>query len=169
MANGEDDSEQIPNRTKQAFLILRGKRMKRKLPKRTVISVLMASLTLSTCGGCGEGNSGGRLKLSPIYEQALWGAAIGGIIGYQSDEAGEGAALGAAILGIGALLQQTDQMSGKRHEDKEEEEVVIQIQNDNGSFTPVVLKKKGDTYTGPNGEHYKRLPTAEQLKPIYGL
>lgn len=146
--------------------------MKRKPPERTTILVLAVSLALSACGGCGEGNSGGRLKLSPIYEQALWGAAIGGIIGYQSEEAGEGAALGAAIFGIGALLQQTDKMHEKDSEDEEkdqEQEVVIQIQNDNGSTTPVVLKKKNGTYMGPNGEHYNRLPTAEQLKPVYGL
>ncbi|UCE47233.1 MAG: hypothetical protein JSW47_16715 [Phycisphaerales bacterium] len=147
--------------------------MKRKTPKRRIIVVLIASLALSACGGCGEQNSSGRLKLSPIYEQALWGAAIGGIIGYQSDEAGEGAALGAAIFGIGSLLEQTDKMTDKHreHEDEneQEQEVVIQIQNDNGSLTPVVLKKKGGTYVGPNGEHYNRLPTPEQLKPVYGL
>ena len=81
--------------------------------------------------------------------------------------------MGAAIFAIGTLLEQTDKMPEKHREKKEkdedEQEVVIQIQNDNGSMTPVVLKKKGDTYMGPNGEHYKRLPTAEQLKPVYGL
>ena len=146
-----------------------------KMGNRTsVVIVLIGSLVLSACGGCSSDSSGsGRLKLSPIYESALWGAAIGGIIGYQSDEAGEGAALGAAIFAVGALLHQTDKMPEERREDKheeeEEQEVVIQIHNDNGSLTPVVLKKEGGTYVGPNGEHYKRLPTAEQLKPVYGL
>lgn len=152
--------------------------MKREIPRTPVLLSLTVSLVLSACGGCGgDSGQGGRLKLHPIYESALWGAAIGGIIGYQSDEAGEGAALGAAIFGIGALLEQTDRIPDKRreHEDEnrekqqEEQEVVIQIQNDNGSLTPVVLKKEGGTYVGPNGEHYKRLPTAEQLKPVYGL
>jgi hypothetical protein len=153
--------------------------MKTKGQRTPVVIVLIASLVLSACGGCGDnGSSGGNhLKLSPIYESALWGAAIGGIIGYQSDEAGEGAALGAAIFGVGALLQQTDRMSHKdrehKHKDKdkreEEQEVVVQVRNDNGSLTPVVLKKKGSTYIGPNGEHYKELPTEEQLKPVYGL
>ena len=147
--------------------------MKRGIPRTPVLLLLTISLVLSACGGCG-GNSShdGRLKLHPIYESALWGAAIGGIIGYQSDEAGEGAALGAGIFGIGALLEQTDKMSDKhreeKKEDEDEQEVVVHIQNDNGSLTPVVLKKKGNTYMGPNGEHYKRLPTAEQLKPVYG-
>lgn len=145
--------------------------MKKQARALPVVTLLTAALILAASGGCGD-DGGARLKLSPIYQSALWGAAIGGIIGYQSDEAGEGAALGAAVFGIGELLQQTDKMHDKkkehRHEDQEEE-VVIQIQNENGSTTPVVLKKKGDTYTGPNGEHYNRLPTAEQLQPIYGL
>jgi len=149
--------------------------MKTRNRKTSVVIVLIISLVLSVCGGCSSDSSGsGRLKLSPIYESALWGAAIGGIIGYQSDEAGNGAALGAAIFAVGALLQQTDKMPEQRREDKheeeeEEQEVVIQINNENGSLTPVVLKKEGGTYVGPNGEHYKRLPTAEQLKPVYGL
>ncbi len=148
--------------------------MKTRNRKASVVIVLIASLVLSACGGCSSDSSGsGRLKLSPIYESALWGAAIGGIIGYQSDEAGEGAALGAAIFGVGALLKQTDKMPEERREDKheeeEEQEVVIQINNENGSLPPVVPKKEGGTYVGPNGEHYKRLQTAEQLKPVYGL
>ena len=148
--------------------------MKKRNRKTATVIVLVGSLVLSACGGCSSDSSGsGRLKLSPIYESALWGAAIGGIIGYQSDEAGEGAALGAAIFGVGALLKQTDKMPDQHREDKQEEEeeqeVVIQVQNENGSLTPVVLKKEGGSYVGPNGEHYNRLPTAEQLKPVYGL
>ena len=148
--------------------------MKTRNRRISVVIVLIASIVLSACGGCSSDSSGsGRLKLSPIYESALWGAAIGGIIGYQSDEAGEGAALGAGIFGVGAFLQQTDKMPEQRREDEHEEEgeqeIVIQIHNENGSLTPVVLKKEGGTYVGPNGEHYNRLPTAEQLKPVYGL
>ncbi len=148
--------------------------MKTRNRKTSVVIVLIASLVLSACGGCSSDSSGsGRLKLSPIYESALWGAAIGGIIGYQSDEAGNGAALGAGIFAVGALLHQTDKMPEERkehkHEEEEEQEVVIQIHNENGSLTPVVLKKEGGTYVGPNGEHYNRLPTEEQLKPVYGL
>ncbi|KPK45272.1 MAG: hypothetical protein AMJ65_00310 [Phycisphaerae bacterium SG8_4] len=148
--------------------------MKTRNRKTSVAIALVGSLVLSVCGGCSSDSSGGgRLKLHPIYESALWGAAIGAIVGYQSDETGEGAAVGAALFGVGTLLQQTDKMTEQqeedKHEDQEEQEVVIQIQNDNGSMTPVVLKKEGGSYVGPNGEHYDRLPTAEQLKPVYGL
>ena len=147
--------------------------MKTRNQKTSVAIVLIASLAISACGGCSSnsGDSSARLKLHPIYESALWGAAIGGIIGYQSDEAANGAALGAAVFGVGTLLRQTDKMPHERTEPKheDEQEVVVQIRNENGSLTPVVLKKEGGTYIGPNGEHYKRLPTEEQLKPIYGL
>lgn len=150
--------------------------MKTRNQKTSVVIALVASLALSACGGCSsscDSSDSGRLKLHPIYESMLWGALIGGIIGYQSDEAGNGAALGAAVFGVGALLQQTDKMPQERKEpkrkDEEEREVVVQIPNDNGSLTPVVLKREGGSYVGPNGEYYKRLPTAEQLKPVYGL
>lgn len=150
--------------------------MKTRNQKTPVAIVLIASLALSACGGCSsscDSDGDGRLKLSPIYQSALWGALLGGIIGHQSDEAGNGAALGAAVFGVGALLKQTDKMPHERREHKpkreDKQEVVVQIQNENGSLTPVLLKREGGSYVGPNGEYYKRLPTAEQLKPIYGL
>ena len=149
--------------------------MKTRTQQESVVVVLIVSLVLSACGGCSSdsGGNSGHLKLHPIYEAALCGALLGIIIGDGSDEAAEGAAIGAAIGSVGALLTQTDKMPHKpredKHKDEEEQEVVVQVHNENGSLTPVVLKKEAGTYIGPNGEHYKRLPTAEQLKPIYGL
>ncbi len=149
--------------------------MKTRNQKTSVVIALVVSLVLSACGGCSsscDSSDDGRLKLHPIYESMLWGAVIGGIIGHQSDEAGNGAALGAAVFGVGALLKQTDKMPHERkerkREDEDEREVVVQVPNENGSLTPVVLKREGGDYVGPNGEYYKRLPTAEQLKPVYG-
>jgi hypothetical protein len=144
------------------------------LIKKTVPVVLIASLVPALFGCCEEHrNDGGKpLRLGPIYGSAITGAIIGGIVGHQSDEPGEGAAVGAALFGVGALLGEIDRQHEKgehKHEEECAEEVVIQIRNDNGSTMPIVLKKKGGTYIGPNGEHYKELPTEEQLKPIYGL
>ncbi|UCC96577.1 MAG: hypothetical protein JSW66_12115 [Phycisphaerales bacterium] len=138
-------------------------------PTKSVAVVVMLSLALGLCG-CNEGNSG--LKLNPIYSQALCGALVGGIVGYQSEEPGEGAAVGAALLGVGELLSQMD----REHREKEHKhkdgcggQVVVEIHNDNGSITPVKLKRDGCAYIGPKGERYEQLPTEEQLKPIYGL
>ncbi|MGB2862565.1 MAG: glycine zipper family protein [Sedimentisphaerales bacterium] len=148
--------------------------MKTKLHKTSVVILLVVSLVPGLCGCCSENQSDcdNGLKLSPIYESTLWGALIGGIVGYQSDETGEGAAVGAAIFGVGELLKQSDRHhKEKEHKDKDEcvEEVVVEIRNSNGSITPVELKKEGSIYIGPKGERYEQLPTEEQLKPIYGL
>ena len=70
---------------------------------KTVTIVLIASLVVCLCGGCNNGcsdNSNG-LKVSPIYQSAICGAIVGGIVGYQSGEEGEGAAIGAALFGVG--------------------------------------------------------------------
>jgi len=144
------------------------------ITKTSVTIILIVSLVLSLCG-CGSENhshNSNGLKLSPIYESALWGALIGGIVGYQSDEPGEGAAIGAAIFGVGELLKQSDRHNKeKEHKHKDEcvEEVVIEIRNSNGSITSVKFKKEDSIYIGPKGERYEQLPTEEQLKPVYGL
>ncbi len=144
--------------------------MKTTTKKTSVAIILITSLVLSSCGGCG---SGGSLKAGHIYGAALGGALIGGIIGYQSDEAVAGALLGGAVFGIGELLHQIDNLADEEKKLKEEaedvEEVVIQIRNSNGSLTPVEFQKKGSTYIGPKGEHYRHLPTQEQLRLVYAL
>lgn len=149
--------------------------MKTTIPKTSVVIILIVSLVLSLCG-CGSENkshSGDGLKLSPIYGAILGGALIGGIIGHQSDETGEGVAIGAAILGVGELLRQTDRLAQKerenKHNEKDVERIVINIHNSNGSITPVELWRDGSAYIGPKDERYEELPTEEQLKPIYGL
>jgi hypothetical protein len=149
--------------------------MKTTSQKTPVVILFVVSLILGLCGCCCENQSDcdNGLKLNSIYGAALGGAVIGGIIGHQSDETGEGAAVGAVILGVGELLRQTDEQAHKEweHEDKGEcdEPVVIEIHNSNGSITPVKLKKEGSAYIGPKSERYEELPTEEQLKPIYGL
>ncbi|MFC1793228.1 hypothetical protein ACFL3Q_06535 [Planctomycetota bacterium] len=148
--------------------------MKTTSQKTSVVILLVVSLVLGLCGCCSESQSDcdKGLKLSPIYESALWGALIGGIVGYQSEEPGEGAAIGATIFGVGELLKQSDKHhKEKEHKHKDEcvEEVVVEIRNSNGSVTPVELRKEDSTYIGPKGERYEQLPTEEQLKPIYGL
>lgn len=142
--------------------------MKTTGKRKYMVIVLVASVALGLCGGCNEGNS--NMKLNPIYTQTLVGALVGGIVGYQSDEPGEGAAVGAVIFGVGELLHQIDQgHKEKEHEDECGKEVVVDIHNENGSITPVRLKRKDCAYVGPKGERYEELPTEEQLKPIYGL
>jgi len=145
--------------------------------REAIAVVLIASSVLGLCGGCCSDGSDCRficwdVPLDSISCAAAGGAIVGGIIGYQSDETGEGIAVGAAICGVGQLLEEIDRESKKRedkHEEERAEQVIVEIHNSNGSITPVKLKKKGGAYVGPKGERYDALPTEEQLKPIYGL
>ena len=144
-----------------------------KTTLRKAVSVVLTVILLAAFGGCCEehrSDHGKPIRLSPIYTSAIFGAILGGIVGYQSEEPGEGAGVGAVLFGVGALLGEIDRVNEDEDDDEgeEEDEVVIQIRNDDGSETQVVLKRKHGTYFGPEGEHYDRLPTEEQLKPIYG-
>jgi len=143
--------------------------MERTPYKRPLIVALVAS-SLVLCG-CNEG-----LRLHPIYHQAITGAIVGGIIGYQSREEGEGAALGAAIFGVGELLEQIDKDTCPKEKEYTGEDTdgwkevfVINVHNSNGSITPVEIERRDDVYFGPKGELYEQLPTEEQLKPAYGF
>ncbi len=168
---------QEPNGNRKVTINLKVKPMKTTI-RKTVSVVLIAMLLAAVSGCCEEhrSDSAKPIRLGPIYSAAITGAIIGGIVGYQSEEPGEGAGVGAVLFGVGALLGEIDRANedcdGEDDDEDDcdpQEEVVIEIHNDNGSTMPVVLKKKGATYIGPKGEKYDRLPTEEQLRPIYGL
>jgi len=44
----------------------------------------------------------------------------------------------------------------------------VNIPNSKGSYTPVILKRTGNGFTGPQGEFYPEFPRVEQLKVMYG-
>ena len=149
--------------------------MRNKNIQTSIALALTASLLLGLGSGCcceNTPNDCGDFRLHPVFEEAIKGAIIGGIVGYQSHEEGEGAAIGAGLFVVGELLKQGD----KQHREKERARKasrsryeVVEIHNDNGSTTPVKLRKKDGSYIGPKGERYEQLPTEEQLKPLYGL
>jgi len=47
--------------------------------------------------------------------------------------------------------------------------MTINIQNSNGSFTPVTLRQIGAQWVGPKGEYYNAVPSVGQLRPVYGF
>ncbi len=47
--------------------------------------------------------------------------------------------------------------------------MVINVQNSNGSMSPVTLRQVGVQWVGPRGEYYDNLPTVGQLRPLYGF
>ena len=139
-------------------------RQKTKLIALTMLCIIIFS------SGCNE-----DLRVSRIYENAIAGAIIGGIVGYQSREEGEGAAVGATLFGVGELLRQIDEDKDQEkneakqgHDEKIKEIYIIQVHNSNGSITPVELTKVDNIYFGPKGEQYEKLPTEEDLK-VYGF
>ena len=144
------------------------KSVSRQKTKLIALSVLCVIIFTS---GCNE-----DLRVSRIYQSAITGAVIGGIVGYQSREEGEGAAVGAALFGVGELLSQIDENKDReqnkakhRHNENIKETYIIQVHNSNGSITPVELTKEGNIYIGPKGEQYEKLPTEDDLKKAYGF
>ena len=47
-------------------------------------------------------------------------------------------------------------------------EFTVNIPNKLGGYTAVVIKRKGDGFTGPQGEYYPEFPKVFQLEIMYG-
>lgn len=136
--------------------------------------VVLVCVGLMTTIGCTAAQKGAGIG-------TLGGAAAGGIIGHQSGNAGAGAAIGAGAGLLGGYLvgnemdkkKTTAQVNAANANaaaaHAAANTVTINITNSNGSITPVVLRRQGNIYIGPKGEQYMTLPTAETLKPLYGL
>ena len=101
---------------------------------------------------------------------ALAGAGIGQLAGKNT----ESTLVGAAVGGTAGYMigSEQDKKKAKAETDELRQEmntVTVNVTNSNGSVTPVTLRKQGVGYVGPRGEFYDKLPTSEQLKPIYGF
>ncbi len=82
---------------------------------RSIVMLTIVSLCISLCGGC----SG--LRYHNLFGAALAGAAVGGIIGHQSDECANGIAVGAAVFFTGEMLRQIDDLKEQEVEKAAEE------------------------------------------------
>jgi len=47
--------------------------------------------------------------------------------------------------------------------------MIINVQNSNGSMTPVTMRQVGNQWVGPRGEYYDNLPTVGDLRGVYGF
>lgn len=116
----------------------------------------------------------------------LLGAVAGGVIGHQSHDTGAGmlvgGALGAATGAIvgshiqkpepppepapvvvaqpSAVVVPTTTYSG--------DSVTVNVPNNSGGYSAVVLKRSGNGYVGPQGEYYDQIPSTAQLQAMYG-
>ena len=48
------------------------------------------------------------------------------------------------------------------------DEFIVNIPNNHGGYTAVIIKRSGNGFTGPQGEFYPEFPTVSQLKMMYG-
>jgi outer membrane lipoprotein SlyB len=103
---------------------------------------------LGTLAGAGIGQIAGR-----DTQSTLIGAAVGGTAGYMLGNESD------KRYARAETAQIRDEMSY----------VTVNITNSNGSVSQVRLRKCGVGYVGTRGEYYNRLPTEDQLRPIYGF
>ncbi len=104
----------------------------------------------------------------------LAGAGLGAIIGHQSGHTAEGAAIGAGAGAVGGYILGNEKDKAQTQAqinaaNAQANTVIINVNNSNGSITPVTLTRQGNLYVGPKGEQYTSLPTEEQLRKIYGF
>ncbi len=130
----------------------------------TILMAVAVSLGLAFAAGCE----------SDAQTGALLGTAAGAGVGALAGGSTEGTLIGAAVGGgVGYMLgSEQDKKKTRAEIDSLRQEmniVTVNITNSNGSITPVRLRKQGVGYVGPRGEYYDKLPTEEQLKPIYGF
>lgn len=79
--------------------------------QKVLVVFVLAFLCVSLLGGCQD------FKYHNIYMAAAGGAAIGAIVGHQSDECGAGAGVGAAVFAVGELLHQIDKQNERKLEE----------------------------------------------------
>ena len=130
----------------------------------TALVVVAASLGLVFLAGCeSDAQVGSAVGV-------LAGASIGQIAGGDT----EATLIGAAVGGVtGYMLgNESDKMRAQAERANIREEmryVTVHITNSNGSISRVRLRRHGVGYVGTRGEYYNRLPTEDQLRPVYGF
>ena len=130
----------------------------------TILMVVAVSLGLTLVAGCE----------SDAQTGALLGTAAGAGVGALAGGSTEGTLVGAAVGGgVGYILGNEQdkkktraEMDSLRHEMST---VMVKVTNSNGSIIQVPLRKQGVGYVGPRSEYYEKLPTEDQLRPVYGF
>jgi phage tail tape-measure protein len=130
----------------------------------TILVVVAVSLGLALVAGCeSDAQTGAAVG-------ALAGAGIGQLAGGST----EATLIGAAVGGGAGYMLGNEQDKTKAADDRESlrremNTVMVKVTNSNGSIIQVPLRKQGVGYVGPRGEYYDKLPTEDQLRPVYGF
>ena len=130
----------------------------------TIVMAVAVSIGLAFAAGCE----------SDAQTGALLGTAAGAGVGQLAGGDTESTLIGAAVGGgAGYILgSEQDKKKTKAEIDSLRQEmntVMVKVTNSNGSVIQVPLRKQGVGYVGPRGEYYDKLPTEDQLRPIYGF
>jgi len=105
---------------------------------------------------------------------SLTGAAIGAGVGQLAGRDTESTLIGSAV-GAGAGYIIGNEQDKKKREAQiaqvraEQNTRTVWITNSNGSKISVPLTRQGPGYLGPRGEYYEKLPTEDDLRPVYGF
>jgi len=133
-----------------------------KIMKISILITVTASFIFSA--GCQNDAQTGALVGS------VAGAGIGQAIGRNTEGTLIGLAAGGGlgyILGNERDKQRTVEQMQVIRQDMNTE--TVYVTNSNGSIVAVKLQKYGVGYLGSRGEYYSKLPTSEQLRPVYGF
>ena len=139
-----------------------------KMIKAFVTISMVVAVSLAFVAGCESDAQTGALLGTGI------GAGVGALAGGDTESTLIGAAVGG---GAGYMLGNEGDKKKARAQTQAEMDtlrqemntVTINITNSNGSVSQVKLRKQGVGYVGPRGEYYDKLPTEDQLRPIYGF
>ncbi len=115
------------------------------------------------------------------------GAVAGGVIGHQSHDTAAGMLIGGVVgatagAAVGSQIQKPEPPAPvvvaqpspvvvaqtPPSATYSGDTVTINVPNNNGGYTAVVLKRSGNGFVGPQGEYYGQIPTTEQLRVMYG-
>ena len=132
--------------------------------KNLVTILIMVIVTQVFTAGC----------QSDAQTGAAMGTAAGASVGQMAGGDTESTLIGALVGGgIGYIIgNESDKEKAQLERDYIREEiryVTVNITNSNGSISQVRLKKHGVGYVGTRGEYYSKLPSEDQLRPIYGF
>ena len=130
----------------------------------TILMLVAVSIGLTFSVGCESDAQTGALLGTGI------GAGVGALAGGDTEATLIGAAVGG---GAGYMLgNEGDKKKATADRDAIRQEmniVTVNVTNSNDSIIQVRLRKQGVGYVGPRGEYYDKLPTEDQLRPIYGF
>jgi hypothetical protein len=87
--------------------------------RQVVVVLVVCAVVLAGLSGCNTCRK--DIKLHDVFSATLLGAGVGWVVGHQSNEDGEGAAIGAGLALTSTMLQYLDDQRKDECEEEEEE------------------------------------------------